>query len=117
VTDPEDLVMSAEPTARLSELAAMFDVSSNALRIVLQFPDCDRVRFARCKPARETRYAIDDVRAVVAKHRVWFDERRRHAAELETSQRAARARSKAANEAKAAARLEPRKPDRQRRGP
>jgi hypothetical protein len=116
VADPHGLLTSGEPTARLHELAAMFEVSSKALRIALESPFGDGVRFARCKPARVTRYAVEDVRAVVEQHRLWFDERRRRAAELEISQRAARAEKTAANEAKARARHAARRTENPTRG-
>jgi len=103
-TDESGPAMIDEPTARLNELATMFDVSANALRIALEGPGRDRVRFVRGKPASDTRYAVGDVKALVEQQRTWFDDRRRRAAELEASQRAAKAAKKAANEARSEAR-------------
>ncbi|MDP9151357.1 MAG: hypothetical protein M3O36_15655 [Myxococcota bacterium] len=99
MTDPHGLLASGEPTATLAELAAMLDVSMNALRIVIQERAAGNARYVRRSPSRETRYAIADVRSLVEKNRTWLDERRRAATELEATQRAARALKKAANEA------------------
>ena len=106
-TDESAPAMIDEPTARLIELATMFDVSANALRIALEGPGRDRVRLVRAKPASDTRYAVGDVKALVEQQRAWFDDRRRRAAELEASQRAAKAAKKAANEARSEARRSP----------
>ncbi|MDP9034971.1 MAG: hypothetical protein M3O50_09195 [Myxococcota bacterium] len=99
VIDPHGLLPSGEPMATLAELAGMFDVSMNALRIVLQERAAGGARYVRRSPSRETLYAIADVRSAIAENRAWLDERRRVAAELEAMQRAAKALKKAANEA------------------
>jgi hypothetical protein len=104
VTDPHGLLTSAEPTATLAELAVALDVSTSALRIVLKGEASDQVRFVRCRPSSESRYAIADVRAVVEKNRKWLDDRRRDAAQLEAAQRAAKQAKTAANEAASNAR-------------
>src|SRR5208283_5144238 len=106
VTDPHGLLTSAEPTATLAELALTLDVSTSALRIVLkgEAEASEHVRFVRCRPASESRYAVADVRAVVEKNRTWLDERRRQAAQLEATQRAAKQARTAANEAASNAR-------------
>jgi hypothetical protein len=104
VTDPHGLLSSAEPTATLAQLALMLDVSTSALRIVLKGDASEQVRFIRCRPASESRYAVTDVRAVVEKNRGWLDERRRQAEQLEATQRAAKQAKRAANEAASNAR-------------
>ena len=104
VTDPHGLLTSAEPTATLAELSVTLDVSTSALRIVLKGDASEHVRFIRCKPSSESRYAVADVRAVVEKNRKWLDERRRDAAQLEATQRAAKQAKTAANEAASNAR-------------
>jgi hypothetical protein len=90
--------------ATLGELATMLDVSVKALRLAFDREPHGRIRFVRRKPARETLYAVSDVRALVESQRTWFDERRRQAQELEATQRAARVERRETNVAKSEAR-------------
>ncbi len=117
VTDPHGLLTSAEPTATLAELSVTLDVSTSALRIVLKGEASEQVRFVRCRPSSESRYAIADVRAVVEKNRQWLDDRRRDAAQLEAAQREAKRARTAANEAASNARHDHRSPPPSRKVP
>jgi hypothetical protein len=103
IVDPHGLLQSGEELAILPEVARLLGCSGKALRELLAGPLSGRVRYLREKVA--TRYCVTDVRAAVEPHRQALGERRQRAAELETSDRAAKALRVAKTAAKHEARL------------
>jgi hypothetical protein len=104
ILDPHGLLQSGEELATLPEVARLLGCSGKALRELLVGPLSGRVRYLR-EDAVATRYCVNDVRAAVEPHREALAERRQRAAELETSERAAKALRVARTAAKHEARL------------
>jgi hypothetical protein len=100
LADPHNLIASGEPLAIPRDLAPMLSVSRMAIEALLKGPLYPLVRFVRYNhgPAR---YSIADARRAIEPHRAKLEARRQRAADLEISERAAKAaRIAAAKDAK-----------------
>jgi hypothetical protein len=95
--DPHALLTTGEPLATVPELAGRLGCSTGALKELLRGPLYERVRFVRCTPG-PWRYCVADVVQAFEPHRAAVEARRLRAAELEASDRAAKAARGAATE-------------------